>query len=175
MAPGFEFEFFCSQGNGTSLEVCEALIGQWKENLGLDPFIDSTQYSSRRPTMLGREIHVPWMTRWGPTSKHGRLGEGGGTLPGGGLWPLPAGGWNPGIEDNRWWQNREETRVQKKGSPENLQARERILDWAYDMTLSTGVVEVPVLIGFNPDTVERWDLAPYELPNSFETVVPAAR
>lgn len=175
VAPGFEFEFFCSQGNGTSLEVCEALIGQWKENLGLDPFIDSTQYSSRRPTMLGREIHVPWMTRWGPTSKHGRLGEGGGTLPGGGLWPLPAGGWNPGIEDNRWWQNREETRVQKKGSPENLQARERILDWAYDMTLSTGVVEVPVLIGFNPDTVERWDLAPYELPNSFETVVPAAR
>lgn len=171
--PGFEFEFFCSQGNGTSLEVCEALIGQWKENLGLDPFIDSTQYSSRRPTMLGREIHVPWMTRWGPTSKHGRLGEGGGTLPGGGLWPLPAGGWNPGIEDNRWWQNREETRVQKKGSPENLAARERILDWAYDMTLSTGVVEVPVLIGFNPDTVESWNLAPYELPNSFETVVPA--
>ena len=173
--PGFEFEFFCSQGNGTSLEVCEAAVGQWKENLGLEPFIDSTQYSSRRPTMLGREIHVPWMTRWGPTSKHGRLGEGGGTLPGGGLWPLPAGGWNPGIEDNRWWSNREETRVQAKGSDENLASRERILDWAYDMALSGGVVEVPVLIGFNPDTVESWDLAPYELPNSFETVVPAAR
>ncbi len=172
---GFEFEFFCSQGNGTSLEVCEATVGQWKENLGLEPYIDSTQYSSRRPTMLGREIHVPWMTRWGPTSKHGRLGEGGGTLPGGGLWPLPAGGWNPGIEDNRWWSNREETRVQQKGSEENLAARERILDWAYDMTLSTGVVEVPVLIGFNPDTVESWNLAPYELPNSFETVVPAGQ
>ncbi len=173
--PGFEFEFFCSQGNGTSLAVCEAAVGQWKENLGLDPFIDSTQYSSRRPTMLGREIHVPWMTRWGPTSKHGRLGEGGGTLPGGGLWPLPAGGWNPGIEDNRWWDNRNETRVQKKASPDNLQSRERILDWAHDMTLSGGVVEVPVLIGFNPETVERWDLAPYELVNSFETVVPAKK
>ena len=171
--PGFEFEFFCSQGNGTSLAVCEAAVGQWKENLGLEPFIDSTQYSSRRPTMLGREIHVPWMTRWGPTSKHGRLGEGGGTLPGGGLWPLPAGGWNPGIEDNRWWDNRNETRVQKKGSNENLTSRERILDWAHDMTLSGGVVEVPVLIGFNPDTVASWDLAPYELVNSFETVVPA--
>ena len=170
---GFEFEFFCSQGNGTSLAVCEAAVGQWKENLGLEPFIDSTQYSSRRPTMLGREIHVPWMTRWGPTSKHGRLGEGGGTLPGGGLWPLPAGGWNPGIEDNRWWDNRNETRVQKKGSDDNLTSRERILDWAHDMTLSGGVVEVPVLIGFNPDTVASWDLAPYELVNSFETVVPA--
>ena len=172
--PGFEFEFFCSQGNGTSLEVCEAVVGQWKENLGLEPFIDSTQYSSRRPTMLGREIHVPWMTRWGPTSKQGRLGEGGGTLPGGGLWPLPAGGWNPGIEDNRWWQNREDTRVQQKGSDDNLATREGILDWAYDMTLSTGTVEVPVLIGFNPDTVESWNLAPYELPNSFETIVPAS-
>ena len=172
---GFEFEFFCSQGNGTSLEVCEATVGQWKEYLGLEPWIDSTQYSSRRPTMLGRQLHVPWMTRWGPTSKQQRLGEKGGTLPGGGLWPLPAGGWNPSIEDNRWWANREETRVQEKGSPENLASRERILDEAYDLTLSTGVVEVPVLIGFNPETVESWTLNPWDLPNSFETVIPAKK
>ncbi|HIF38724.1 MAG TPA: hypothetical protein EYQ69_05860 [Gemmatimonadetes bacterium] len=172
--PGFEFEFFCSQGNGTSLEVCEAVVGQWKEHLGLDPFIDSTQYSSRRPTMLGRQIHVPWMTRWGPTSKHGRLGNGGGTY-GGGQWPLPAGGWNPGLENNNYWQFREETRVQKKGGPENLASRAVQKAWSYDMTLSTGTVEVPVLIGYNPDTVASWDLAPYELPNSFETIVPAAR
>ena len=43
------------------------------------------------------------------------------------------------------------------------------------MTQATGTVEVPVLIGFNPDTVASWDLAPYELPNSFDTIVPAAR
>ena len=173
--PGFRFEFFCSQGNGTSLEVCEAVVGQWKENLGLDPFIDSTQYSSRRPTMLGRELHVPWMTRWGPTSKQGRLSDGGGTLPGGGLWPLPSGGWNPSLEDNRYWDNREETRVQVKGSPENLATREAINDFAFDMALTGGVVEVPVLIGFNPDTIESWNLAPWELPNSFESIVPAQR
>ena len=65
--------------------------------------------------------------------------------------------------------------MQAKGSEDNLASRERILDWAYDMALSGGVVEVPVLIGFNPDTVASWNLAPYELPNSFETVVPAAR
>ena len=175
VAPGFEFEFFCSQGNGTSLEVCEAVVGQWKENLGLEPWIDSTQYSSRRPTMLGRQLHVPWMTRWGPTSKQQRLGEAGGTLPGGGLWPLPAGGYNPSLEDNRWWANREETRVQKKGSPENLASRDRIRNNAYDMTLTTGVVEVPVLIGFNPETVESWTLNPWDLPNSFETVIPAKK
>ncbi|HAL47076.1 MAG TPA: hypothetical protein DCP37_04930 [Dehalococcoidia bacterium] len=173
--PGFRFEFFCSQGNGTSLEVCEALVGQWKENLGLDPFIDSTQYSSRRPTMLNRTLHVPWMTRWGPTSKQGRISDVGGTLPGGGLWPLPAGGWNPSLEDNLHWDNREETRVQAKGSPENLASRERIVEWTYDMALTGGVVEVPALIGFNPDTIESWNLAPWELPNSFETIIPAKK
>jgi ABC-type transport system substrate-binding protein len=170
--PGFRFEFFCSQGNGTSLDVCAAVVGQWKENLGLDPFIDSTQYSSRRPTMLGRELHVPWMTRWGPTSKQGRLAEGGGTVIEG-LWPLPAGAWNPSLEDNLWWSWREENRVQAKNSPENLASREKFVDWEFDMALTGGVVEVPVLIGFNPDTIESWDLAPWELPNSFETIVPA--
>ena len=172
--PGFRFEFFCSQGNGTSLDVCQAVVGQWKENLGLDPFIDSTQYSSRRPTMLGRELHVPWMTRWGPTSKQGRLAEGGGTYIEG-LWPLPAGAWNPSLEDNLWWDWREETRVQAKNTPENLASRERMSDFAFDMALTGGVVEVPVLIGFNPDTIESWDLAPWDLPNSFETIIPAKR
>ncbi len=175
VAPGFEFEFFCSRGNGTSIEVCEATLIQWKENLGLEPWMNSAQYSSRHPTTQGRQLHVPWMTCCGPTSKQSRLEEGGGTLLDGSLWPLPVGGWNPGIEDNRWWSNREETRVQKKGSPENLASRERILDEAYDMTLTAGVVEVPVLIGFNPDTVESWTLNPWDLPNSFETVIPAKK
>ena len=43
------------------------------------------------------------------------------------------------------------------------------------MALTGGVVEVPVLIGFNPDTIESWDLAPWDLLNSFETIIPAKR
>ena len=172
---GFEFEFFCSQGNGTSLEVCEATVGQWKENLGLKPFIDSQQYSARRPTMLGRQIHVPWMTRWGPTSKQGRISDLGGTLPGGGLWPLPSGGYNPGLEDNLYYDYREETRVQAKGSADNIASRENIVDRAHYWGLTGGVVEVPVLIGFNPETVQSWDLKPWDLVNSFETVLPTGR
>jgi hypothetical protein len=65
--------------------------------------------------------------------------------------------------------------VQVKGSPENLATREAINDFAFDMALTGGVVEVPVLIGFNPDTIESWNLAPWELPNSFESIVPAQR
>ena len=172
---GFEFEFFCSQGNGTSLEVCEAAVGQWKENLGLAPYIDSQQYSARRPTMLARQIHAVWMTRWGPSSKQGRISDLGGTLPSGGLWPLPSGGYNAGLEDNRYYDYREETRAQAKGSPENLASRERIVDEAWRLGLTGGVVEVPVLIGFNPETVQSWDLKPWDLPNSFETVIPAGQ
>ena len=41
--------------------------------------------------------------------------------------------------------------------------------------LTGGVVEIPTLIGFNPDTVESWALKPWELVNSFETVVSAKR
>ena len=42
----------------------------------------------------------------------------------------------------------------------------------FDKTLTIGTVEVPVLIGFNPDTIRGWDLRPYDLPNSFETILP---
>ena len=172
VADGFEFEFFCSQGNGTSLEVCEAVTGQWRTNLGLNPVIDSSQYSSRRPTMLGRQIHVPWMTKWGPTSKQGRLDSGGGTT-GGGNWPIASGGYNPGLEDNRHYFNRETTRKQAKGSPENLATREAIFDFGFHEQNAVGTVQVPLLYGVNPDTIAEWKLRPIEVVNSFDTIIPA--
>ena len=171
VADGFEFEFFCSQGNGTSLEVCEAVTGQWRTNLGLNPVIDSSQYSSRRPTMLGRQIHVPWMTKWGPTSKQGRLGSGGGTW-GGGNWPIASGGYNPGLEDNAQYFHRENTRKMEKGSPEQLDYREAIMDFGFKMQHAVGTVEVPLLYGVNPDTIAEWKLRPIEVVNSFDTIVP---
>ena len=169
---GFEFEFFCSQGNGTSLEVCEAVTGQWRTNLGLNPVIDSSQYSSRRPTMLGRQIHVPWMTKWGPTSKQGRLGSGGGTW-GGGNWPIASGGYNPGLEDNAQFAHREATRKMEKGSQEQLDYREAIMDFGFHMQHAVGTVQVPLLYGVNPDTIGEWKLRPIEVVNSFDTIVPA--
>ena len=171
VADGFEFEFFCSQGNGTSLEVCEAVTGQWRTNLGLNPVIDSSQYSSRRPTMLGRQIHVPWMTKWGPTSKQGRLGSGGGTW-GGGNWPIASGGYNPGLEDNAQYFHRENTRKMEKGSQEQLDYREAIMDFGFKMQHAVGTVEVPLLYGVNPDTIAEWKLRPIEVVNSFDTIIP---
>ena len=168
---GFEFEYFCPAGNGTSLEVCQAVVGMWEEHLGLKPYIDSTAYSSRRPTMVGREINVIWQTSWGPNSTHAKL-DAGGTIPVCCLWPIAsAGGYNAGIEDNNFYNDFDITRVQEKGSPENLSTREEIMNRWWDIKTGTGIVEVPTLIGMNPETVVSWDLKPWRLTNSFDTVV----
>ena len=46
-----------------------------------------------------------------------------------------------------------------------------IMDRWYDLKTGTGIVEVPTLIGMNPETVQSWDLKPWRLTNSFDTVV----
>ncbi len=168
---GFEFEYFCPAGNGTSIEVCQAVVGMWEEHLGLKPYIDNTAYSSRRPTMVGREINVVWQTSWGPNSNHAKL-DAGGTLPVCCLWPIAsAGGYNAGIEDNSYYNDFDMTRVQEKASSENLATREEMMDRWFSRKVAGGIVEVPTLIGMNPDRVETWDLKPWRLTNSFDTVV----
>ncbi|MDE2686128.1 MAG: ABC transporter substrate-binding protein [Chloroflexota bacterium] len=168
--PGFEFEYYCPAGNGTSIEVCQAVVGMWEEHLGLKPYIDNTAYSSRRPTMVGRSIKSVWQTSWGPNSAQAK--DPGGTIPVCCLWPIAsAGGYNAGIEDNNFYNDFDITRIQDKGSDENLSTREEIMDRWFDLKTGTGIVEVPTLIGMNPDTVQNWDLKPWRLTNSFDTVV----
>ncbi|MCH8827756.1 MAG: hypothetical protein IIB16_12425 [Chloroflexi bacterium] len=167
---GFEFEFYCPSGSGTSPEVCQAISGMWEVELGLKPRIDNTSYSSRRPTMVGRQINVPWLTNWGPNRNEAQF-EIGGTIPVCCLWPIGAGGYNAGIEDNRFFDDFNTTRIQEKGSPENLATREAMMDRWSRLRLGGGVVEVPTLIGMNPDTVVSWELKPWRAVNSFDTVV----
>ena len=168
--PGFEFEYYCPAGNGTSIEVCQAVVGMWEEHLGLKPYIDNTAYSSRRPTMVGRSIKSVWQTSWGPNSAQAK--DPGGTIPVCCLWPIAsAGGYNAGIEDNNFYNDFDITRIQDKGTEENLATREKIMDRWFDLKTGTGIVEVPTLIGMNPDTVQDWDLKPWRLTNSFDTVV----
>ena len=168
--PGFEFEYYCPAGNGTSIEVCQAVVGMWEEHLGLKPYIDNTAYSSRRPTMVGRQINSIWQTSWGPNSAQAK--DPGGAIPVCCLWPIAsAGGYNAGIEDNNFYNDFDITRVQEKGTPDNLATREEIMNRWWDIKTGTGIVEVPTLIGMNPDTVQEWDLKPWRLTNSFDTVV----
>ena len=70
------------------------------------------------------------------------------------LWPIAsAGGYNAGIEDNNFYNDFDITRIQDKGTDENLATREKIMDRWFDLKTGTGIVEVPTLIGMNPDTV----------------------
>ena len=141
--PGFSFEYYCPAGNGTSIEVCQAVVGMWEEHLGLEPYIDNTAYSSRRPTMVGRQINSIWQTSWGPNSAQAK--DKGGTIPVCCLWPIAsAGGYNAGIEDNNFYNDFNITRVQDKGTDENLTTRETIMDRWWDIKTGTGIVEVVV-------------------------------
>ena len=54
---------------------------------------------------------------------------------------------------------------------EAFKAREDICDFANNWMLSTGVVEVPKLVGLNPQRVASWELEPLSYLNGFETVV----
>ena len=166
---GFEFEYFCPQPTA-SMEVCQATVGMIEDNLGLKPTIASQTYGSRRPTMVGREINVIWQTNWGPNSTHAAQSPGG-TIPVCCLWPIGSGGYNAGVESNEFYNDYDSTRKQEKGSPENLATREAIMDRWFNWSNGGGIVEVPTLIGMNPETVDSWDLKPFRMINSFDTIV----
>ena len=165
-------DFFCPTSIGVNVEVCQAVAGMWQDNLGLDVGIDTSAYTARRPTMVGRTINVPWIAPWGP-NRLSYSGEIGGTI-GCCSFPQPTGGYNPGIEDLRFWDTFQETAPQLQGSPENLASREAYFDWGFENMLSTGVVEVPTLIGVNPERVVTWNLLPFRDMNNFQSVFLAA-
>jgi peptide/nickel transport system substrate-binding protein len=162
-------DYFCPIDIGVNGEVCQAVAGMWKDNLNVDVQLDTSAYTARRPTMVGREINTVWQTTWGP-NRLAYDGESGGSQ-GCCLFPQPTGGYNPGLEHQVYYDTHIETSDQIKGSDENLASREKYFDWAHEQRFSAGVVEVPTLIGINPDRVLSWNLRPFRDINSFHTVV----
>jgi len=161
-------DYFCPIDIGVNGEVCQAVAGMWKDLLNIDVQLDTSAYTARRPTMVGREINTIWQTTWGP-NRLNYQGELGGT-EGCCLFPQPTGGYNPGLEHQKYYDAFIATGAAVKGTPENLAAREEYYDWAFDQRFSVGVVEVPTLIGINPDRVVGWTLQPFRDINSFHTV-----
>jgi peptide/nickel transport system substrate-binding protein len=169
-ADGFSVpDYFCPVDIGTNGEVCQAVAGMWKDLLNIDVQLDTSAYTARRPTMVGRTINTIWQTTWGP-NRLAYDGESGGT-DGCCLFPQPTGGYNPGLEHQMYYDVFIDTGGSEKGSPENLAAREAYYDWAFEQRFSAGVVEVPTLIGINPDRVVSWTLQPFREINSFHTVI----
>ena len=162
-------DYFCPVDIGVNGEVCQAVAGMWQEHLNLDVQIDTSAYTARRPTMVGRTINTIWQTTWGP-NRLNYQGESGGAW-GCCTFPQPTGGYNPGVEHPTFYDYFLETSPQMKGSPENLASREAAFDWAFEQMFAAGVVEVPTLIGVNPERVLSWNLLPFRDINNFESVI----
>jgi len=162
-------DYFCPIDIGVNGEVCQAVAGMWKDFLGIDVQLDTSAYTARRPTMVGRTINTIWQTTWGP-NRLAYDGESGGTV-GCCNFAQPTGGYNPGLEHQVFYDTFVATSAEMKGSAENLATREAYFDWAFEQRFSAGVVEVPTLIGINPDRVLAWTLRPFRDINSFHTVV----
>ncbi len=162
-------DYFCPVDIGTNGEVCQAVAGMWKDLLNIEVQLDTSAYTARRPTMVGRTINTIWQTTWGP-NRLAYDGESGGT-DGCCLFPQPTGGYNPGLEHQKFYDVFIETGASIKGSAENLAAREAYFDWAFEQRFAAGIVEVPTLIGINPDRVMSWTLQPFREINSFHTVI----
>ena len=162
-------DYFCPVDIGVNGEVCQAVAGMWKDNLGIDVQLDTSAYTARRPTMVGRTINTIWQTTWGP-NRLAYDGEVGGT-DGCCNFAQPTGGYNPGLENQMFYDTFVATSAQLKGSPENLATREAYFDWAFEQRFSAGIVEVPTLIGVNPERVLAWKLLPFRDINNFESVI----
>jgi peptide/nickel transport system substrate-binding protein len=164
---GFELELYCPVDIGISEEVCLSVGGMWQEYLGLVVKLDTTAYTARRPTMVGRSITSVWIAPWGANREDD-------TEPGGTcscrIFPEPTGGYNPGLEAPIMYEHYTLTSGQERASPENLAAREKAMDWADFWRVTAGIVEVPTLIGVNPDKVTSWELQPLRFINNFESI-----
>jgi peptide/nickel transport system substrate-binding protein len=162
-------DYFCPVDIGVNGEVCQAVAGMWADNLNVDVQLDTSAYTARRPTMVGRTIKTIWQTQWGP-NRLGFDGEAGGTI-GCCNFAQPTGGYNPGLEHQFFYDTFVATSAELKGSAENLATREAYFDWAHEQRFAAGVVEVPTLIGINPDRVLAWTLQPFRDINGFHTVI----
>ena len=88
-ADGFSMTFFIPLQNPIiQPETGEAVAQMWMDSLGLNLTIEKATYASRRPSMVNREINVPWLFHGSnaPRTEQQVTGN------------YPAAGFNPGYE-----------------------------------------------------------------------------
>ena len=87
---GFEFPVWIPTMNDTFVEVSEAMLEFWKD-VGLNPVVQKTAYTARRPLIISRKMNEVWF-----------MGHGTGVLPFGGVFQWSElngrGVWGQNIE-----------------------------------------------------------------------------
>jgi ABC-type transport system substrate-binding protein len=169
---GFETPFLCPAATGLTTEVCVAVAGMWEDYLGLKVKMDTTAYTAARPTMVQRQINIPWVFVSSPTRLTSHVPGEAGSDPFCCAWArATAGDWNTGLEANEFYEFEINKYTVDPASPEGYKLREDLSDWAYYWMLSPGVVEVPKLVAINPERVASWELEPLTYLNRFDTVI----
>jgi len=147
---GFSFKFFIPPDLGSvDPEVGKAIASFWQQ-IGLKPQLETTSYSARRPSMVAREIDIPWLMQG---SDRGAP-VGGPTCP----FCFPQPGWNGGYEAQEFYDFWKASSEQVMGSPANLATRDQFYDYMFKWQLQIGTVEIPKLFVYDGRRVASWQL-----------------
>jgi ABC-type transport system substrate-binding protein len=170
---GFTMPYFFPPDFGlVSPEAAEAVANMW-ENIGIDVEIERTSYTTRRPTMIKREIDLPWYWMTG-IDKVDYDGEQ--------AWLATAHvGWQPGMQVAELWDYREKLHeAVDSGDRANVnKVVEERGDFLQKIMIMSPLADMPKLAVANPKTIkgstEEWQMYTEHSGqlNNMETIQPA--
>ncbi|GEM_PF-525521 len=170
---GFTMPYFFPPDFGlVSPEAAEAVANMW-ENIGIDVEIERTAYTTRRPTMIKREINLPWYWMSGIDKVDYDAEQ---------TWLATAHvGWQPGMQVPGLWDFRD--RLHEAVDTGDRAEVEKIVDERSDflqkIMIMSPLADMPKLAVANPDTVkaksDQWIMYSEHSGqlNNFETIQPA--
>jgi ABC-type transport system substrate-binding protein len=170
---GFSIQIFGESNNLLRTETATAIGAMWQQELGLDVEVLSTDYQATwRPGLVARQHSIPFIN----SCDDGRF-------PRPWDWPvglttssLSRGGFScafesPVIRDN-WLAAASEADIQTR-----IELTNEVADYMHHWMLMPGTVTIPVLLVYNPRSIESWNMRPSlgGPISSPEMIVPAER
>lgn len=169
---GFDIEIFGQSDTRIRMETAEAVGAMWEQNLGLNVSVQSYEYSVFRPSIVDRSANIPFMN----SCDDGRF-------PRPWDWPvglvtssLSRGGFSCGLEApfirDKFLEASSEPDIEVRRSITN-----EVADFFFDEMLMPSTVTIPVVLVYNPRSIESWDMRPsLSGPiTSPELIVPGSR
>lgn len=167
---GFEMPYFYPPDFGLiSPEAAEAVAAMWSD-IGIKVNIEKTAYTTRRPTLIQRQIDIPWywfvdqdLVDYDPFN----------------AWLMSAQpGWNGGMEFQELWDFRQQLldAIGARDLVKRNEVLEKRADWLHQQMVYAPVVDLPKLFVENPRRVKNWRMYMNiaGVPNNFEVAEPAA-
>ena len=149
---GFEMPFFIRIGGGDE-EIGEAVAGMW-EDIGITVQSWKANYSTYRPTIIGRTTTTPWIHSAGGGGPQTPFYQ---PLVGPYVSSVGIGGYNHGIEarpiGELYIQMAKEFDI-----PTRIEIKSQIADYLHYQALVIGTLAVPNNITYNPNSFAAWPM-----------------